>query len=139
MKSINLPIEIAEPSTGMVQAVLSELMQHLQQLVESGLTHVIDLSSLPMSGSDRTQLETLLGNGEAQVILTTIGESRIIETAYSGIWWVRHYNLEQQLLAELIEIAQVPEIIKSHPADIRQALHRLKTTIELSDQTGEQV
>ncbi|MBC8212087.1 MAG: hydrogenase expression/formation protein [Gammaproteobacteria bacterium] len=125
---LNLPIEIAAPSTGMAQAVLHELAGHLQQLIESGKTEVIDLTSLPMSSSDKQQLETQLGKGEVDITLTTIGESRIFETAYSGIWWIRHYTADQHLIAELIEICSVPQIIKSHPADMQQALSRLKNT-----------
>jgi len=127
MKPIDLPVEVAQPSTGMAQAVLHELAGHLQQLIEAAKTEVIDITSLPMSSSDKQQLETLLGKGEVDITLNTIGESRIFETAYSGIWWIRHYTAEHKLISELIEICAVPQIIKTHPADMQQALARLQS------------
>lgn len=135
---IELPVEVAEPGTGMARAVLSELVEHLQLLAEQGLQHVIDLTSLPMNSTDKRELEDLLGRGEVSVILSTIGDSQIFETRYSGIWWIKHYTVDQQLISELIEITQIPEIIKSHSDDIQQAADEIKKIID-NDVTGEQV
>jgi hydrogenase-1 operon protein HyaF len=126
VNSFNIPIEITQASTGMAQAVLFEIAEYLQDLAENGQRHVIDLSSLPMSDVDKQELETLLGTGEVRITLQTIGESSIHETRYSGVWWIKHYNPERQLLSELLEIARIPEIVQSHPEDIRQSAQDIR-------------
>ncbi len=135
---IEIPVEIAEPTTGMLKAVLSELIEQLQALHESGQQHVIDLNSLPMSDSDKRELENRLAKGEVSIVLSTLGNSQIFETAFSGIWWVKHYDPDEKLIAEFIEVTYIPEIIKSHPDDIKQAVFALKKIIDDSE-TGEEV
>ncbi len=136
--SIDIPITIAEPSTGMSRAVLSELFEQLLALEETGQSHVIDLNSLPMSDSDKRDLKHLLGEGEVSITLSTIGDSQIFETAYSGIWWIKHFSPDEKLIAELIEITNIPEIIKSHPDDMKQAANALKKIID-DGESGEEV
>ncbi|MCP4075641.1 MAG: hydrogenase expression/formation protein [Gammaproteobacteria bacterium] len=136
--AIEIPLEIAEPTTGMVQAVLRELLEHVELLAESGQQHVIDLTSLPLNDSDKRELENVLGKGEISVTLSTLGDSRIIETGINGIWWIKHFSPNEKLLAELIEITPFPEIIKSHPDDIKQAVFELKKLIEINE-SGEEV
>ena len=138
LNSINLPVEVAEPKTGMAQAVFNELVDRLQEFADSGKKHVIDITSLPLTSSDKRELEELLGQGEVQVTLSTIGESQIIETAYSGIWWIKHFTADEKLISELIEITIIPEIIKSHPDDIKQAANNIKA-VNNNNELGEQV
>lgn len=136
MNSLDIPLEIAEPTSGMAQAILTELYDHLSGLASSGTRHVIDLTSLPMSETDKRELESLLGRGEVSVTLKTIGDSEIFETGYCGIWWIKHYTADKKLISELLEITTVPEIIKSHPDDIKKSVDELMKLID-SDETGE--
>lgn len=130
----NIPLEVAEPNTGMAKAVLSELLDHMQVLALTGKPHVIDLTSLPMTNSDKQELASLLGKGEVDITLSTIGESLINETAFSGVWWIKHYTSDQKLISELIEITTVPEIIKSHSDDIQHAANELTNIINTDDE-----
>lgn len=134
MNLLNIPLEISEPNTGMAKAVLSELFEHLQELAVSSKPHMIDLTSLPMTNSDKQELAKLLGQGEVTITLSTIGESLIHETAFSGVWWIKHYTHDQKLISELIEITPVPGIIKSHPDDIQHAADELKKIIDNDEQ-----
>ena len=136
MNSIELPVEVAQPSTGMAQAMLTEMAEHLQLLAEQGKTHVIDLMSLPLNDTDKRELQKTLGEGEVAIKLHTIGDSEIKETAYSGIWWIKHYSTDGQTIAELIEVCEVPAIIKSHVDDIRQSASALQQIID-NDEIGD--
>lgn len=127
MKPLDITVETAQPPTGMLEAVLTELGEHLQNLIDSNTTNIIDLNSLPLSEFDITQLEQKLGKGEVEVTLTTIGESHIFETGYNGIWWLKHYTPEQILLSQFIEITTMPDIIKSQPEDMKLALSRFNS------------
>jgi len=64
------------------------------------------------------------------VRIEAIGPSEIAETRYPGVWWVTHYNVEGDIVADMIEIARVPEIIRSQPDDIRAGLELLRAQLD---------
>jgi hydrogenase-1 operon protein HyaF len=80
-----------------------------------------------MNDADRAALKTALGQGEVSITLQSMGESRIYETAYAGIWWLSHFDVEGRLLSELIEICRVPAILVPHQEDIARAAATLGT------------
>lgn len=136
ISSIGVPLEIAGEKSSLSQALLEELAEHLKNYAETGQPHVIDLGSLPISEQDIADLETWLGQGEVDATLTTIGESRVYETKYAGIWWVKHFSPEQKLMSQFIEINDVPEILKCHNDDI---CHSANALLDASSQQREKV
>jgi hydrogenase-1 operon protein HyaF len=136
MNPLDIPIQINHSSGGMARALFNELAQHLQQLVDQGSEHTVDLFSLPINDQDKQELEQLLGKGEVEITLTTVGESHIFETSYNGIWWVRHYAADELLISDFIQVSWIPEIIKSHPSDVALSADRMKKFIH-QDEGGE--
>jgi hypothetical protein len=123
-----------EPSGGLgsgVYAIVAELTALLESLVRHGQPGVIDLRSLPMSGQDRKELRRLLGDGEVTATFDADGISRFGETGVAGVWWVEHRDRQDELIAELIEVAPFPQILSSATDDIavasRVLLARLAT------------
>lgn len=114
----------------LVKTLLAELARHLDHLARTGEVAAIDLRSLPMSPDDRTALQTALGQGEVHVTIKAGGRTEAVETAYPGIWWVRHLGAGDRPLTERIEIAPVPEALATHPADIAAAADRLAAALE---------
>lgn len=112
-------------STGMAASLMSEIARHLASLSLNGTEHAIDLHSLPLTDADREDLEQALGRGEVQVELDIAGRSEIWETRYAGAWWIRHRGAEGRISSEEIAICRVPEILKSHTADIAESARRL--------------
>jgi hydrogenase-1 operon protein HyaF len=113
-------------SIGNIRALLAEIAARLEKLVENGETGMIALNSLPFAPGEYEQLRQTLGQGEVSVRIEAIGPSEIIETRYPGVWWVTHYNVEGDIVADMIEIAWFPEIIKSQPENVNEGLARLK-------------
>lgn len=111
------------------RALLVELEHLLEELVKEGREGSIDLRSLPMSPRDLEFLRETLGQGEVEVEVNALGPSRIHETAIHGIWWVRHYNSNDEVMAEFLEITHCPDIIRAHPADVRDSLEALRGKI----------
>ena len=134
-----IPIAAAEAPlvTGNALPILHEIGTLLNGLVASGKSASIDLRSLPMLPGDYEQLQQWLGEGEVSATVEVFGPTRVRETAVSGVWWVTHYNAEGQVVAEFIEVAYVPEILKTHPADARQALETLRLRLMQSAETTE--
>jgi len=86
---------------------------------------------------DDEQLRITLGQGEVSARLDAIGASEIVETHFPGIWWVTHYNVEGDIVADLIEIAAIPNILLSQPEDVRAGLARLHGIISQSASSDE--
>lgn len=108
------------------RALLAELEDLLRGLVEQGREGSIDLRSLPLSPADRAFLERQLGQGEVTAEVSALGPSVIRETAIRGVWWVRHYNGNDEVMAEFLEVTHCPDIIRAHPADVRDSLEDLR-------------
>jgi len=116
-------------SVGNVSALLSEIVAHLERFIASGETSLIDLKSLPFAPGEYEQLRQTLGQGEVTARIEAFGPSEIIETQYPGVWWLTHYNVEGDIVADMIEIAAIPNILQSQPDDVRAGWQRLQAML----------
>jgi hydrogenase-1 operon protein HyaF len=122
-QSIPIRIESVEQySIGNLRALLAEIAAHLEKLARNGATGSIDLNSLPFAPGEYDQLRQLLGQGEVTAHIEAIGPSEIVETRYPGVWWVTHYNVEGDIIADTLEITALPDILRSQPEDITEGL-----------------
>lgn len=123
MPSIDqIPVAVAsqdEVLTGQAEAVLTEIAAMLKRLLDEGTEDSVDLRSLPLSMADRNWLDSKLGRGEVEILLDAGGRSVLTETAYPGVWKVVHRDDRERVVAELIEVARVPAIVKADGADIK--------------------
>ena len=129
LEAIPVVVEAQDAETGVVPALLRELDDALQALLDRGIRHMIDLSTMPMSAADRRALEQALGTGELTMELAALGRSQIRETSLPGVWWVRHEDPQGRTLAEHVEVAIVPEIAQAHASDIERGRTRLGVLI----------
>jgi hydrogenase-1 operon protein HyaF len=124
---------LSDRATGMALSVMAEIGGMLEALTESGEAGSIDLRSLPLSDVDRTQLEEALGRGEVQAKLDLAGESEVWETAYAGVWWIRHCGAGGKIATEVISVCRIPEILITHPVDVEAAAGRLREELETTN------
>ena len=122
--------------TGMAAAVFNEIAERLQDLCRDGQPSAIDLRGIPLTEADLAELEEMLGTGEVTASLEVAGPTRIWETAYAGVWWVRHLGAGGRVAAEEIAITKLPEILESHPGDIAAAAERIRLELETADRGG---
>jgi hydrogenase-1 operon protein HyaF len=129
MSSIeHISIRIAsfeEMLTGQAEAVLTEVAEMLKRLLEEGVEDSIDLRSLPLTPADRDWLDERLGRGEVEIVLEAGGRSVLAETAFPGVWKIMHRDTEDRIVAELIEVAFVPAIIRPDQTDIEKGYEGL--------------
>jgi hydrogenase-1 operon protein HyaF len=109
--------------------ILHEVRHGLSRLSETGESTLIDLHALPFGPGDEQRLLDLLGRGEVDARIDALGPTRVWETAFPGVWLVDHRNAQDERLALHIEIASVPEILRSQREDIADALVRLDARI----------
>jgi hydrogenase-1 operon protein HyaF len=112
--------------TGMARAIFTEVAEALERLASGGESLSIDLHSLPLTDADLAELEELLGRGEVSVELEVIGDTRIWETAYAGVWWIRHLGAGGRVASQEIAITEIPDILKSQTPDIQDAARRIR-------------
>ena len=76
-----------------------------------------------------------LGEGEVKARLSLMGASVIIETRYPGVWLVTHYSEDESITGRVIEVCEVPAILKSQTEDIRTGLERLEDQLSNAEAT----
>lgn len=113
------------------RAVLHELESLLQQLLNFDVGGSIDLRSLPLSQEDYELLESSLGKGEVRAEIDSFGLTEVIETGIAGVWWVTHYNADEEVVAQFLEVAWCPELLQTADEDVGEGLHRLRETLGL--------
>ena len=126
----NIPIKVVtvHQTNGLniAKTLLHEVQTMLTTLLDTGQIGMLDLRALPSLGEDGYQfLKDQLGLGEVTAHIQSFGRTEIQETAFAGIWWVAHYNQDDDILTELIEVNYIPEILKSVRDDIVFAKNRL--------------
>lgn len=115
---------------GNVRPILFEVLHALDKLLDDDIPTTIDLAGLPFGPGELEKLEAALGQGELVAQLDALGTSHIRETAYPGVWWVEHRNVNDEVTGRYIEVTRFPEILSSQDADIGAARARLRETFE---------
>jgi len=133
LSDIKIEVENSSQETGNLPGVIAEIKFALEQLLETKKTHCIDLLAMPWSPGEEQKLEKYLGQGEVRVELNALGKSTFIESHYSGVWLVSHYDENGETIGKLIEINYLPDMIFSQTEDIRDSLKRLQS-IKLNEQ-----
>ncbi len=118
-----------EQDAGMAEAVLNEVVALIETFAATGKGGSIDLGGLPFSGRDREEIDALLGRGEIAATIDLAGPSEIWETAFAGVWRVRHLGASG-IAVDLIEITSIPEILRSDRRDARLAAAKLAQALE---------
>ena len=118
-------IVAAEPGVS-AQAVLSEIEERAMRFSATGEAASIDLRCLKAMPDEREMLEILLGRGEVSAVLDAMGRSEIHETAIPCVWWVRHRNADDEIVGELIEIAEIPDVLMGDRSAVASGLQALR-------------
>ena len=135
MSQVQMPaIEVPHSETGNLLPLLHEIRHALQKLLEHDEETVIDLRALPLAPGEEKRLEEALGKGEVSATLDALGESRLTETRYSGVWLVTHYNSNGEVMGKYIEITRIPSLLRCQDEEMSAALAALETRLNT---TGE--
>jgi hydrogenase-1 operon protein HyaF len=129
LTDIPIGVEDAGEPTGMADAILREISQMLTRLADTGEPGTIDLRAMPLAPADFAVLRERLGRGEVQATIDVSGPTEVTETAFAGVWWIAHKNIDGHAVTEQIEVTRVPAILAAHPEDIRRAKDRLAASL----------
>lgn len=112
-------------STGNALPLLHEICHALKALVETGRETTIDLKKIPLGPAEELRLLAILGQGEIEAQLNTLGDSIIRETGISGVWLIEHFDEDEQSMGRFIEVTPCPSVLKSPLQDIRHGMEML--------------
>ena len=131
MTSLDTIPVTTEVSTGNVEPLLHEIRHALRRLAEGKDGTAIDLTRLPMAPGEEERLYEFLGEGEVRVELDALGPTKVVESSYSGVWLVTHYNLDQAVVGRFIEVTRFPELLKAQGSDIESGIDRLERELNI--------
>lgn len=124
-----IPVQV-DRTHGNVRPILFEVLHALDKVLDENIPTTIDLAGLPFGPGELDELEAALGQGELAAQLDALGNSHIRETAFPGVWWIEHRNVNNEVVGRYLEVTRLPEILCSQDADIVAGRARLGETFE---------
>lgn len=107
------------------QALLTEIEDCVSRFAAGGEEVSIDLRCLKSMPEEREMLASLLGHGEVSATIDASGRTELYETSVPCVWWVRHRNSEDEVVGEMIEIAEIPEVMLGDRKAVASGLEAL--------------
>ncbi|GGF65126.1 hydrogenase expression/formation protein [Alteromonas lipolytica] len=93
-------------------AILAEIQEMLAQINQNGQGSILTLTELPQA--DLSLLNQILGEGEVSVLIDGEHPTRIQETVMAGIWRLRTFDKQGNVISEAIEVAEIPECVRDN-------------------------
>ena len=133
IKIINPLPNPADAPAGNANAILYKIVAMLEAFTTRGQMGSIDLHSPPLTPTNYELLRAILAEGEVHAQINAIGNTDVHETLYPGVWWATYYNVEGDIVADLLEVTAVPEILKAPAEDVYNGLARLRELLTLME------
>lgn len=112
------------------QPILAEIEEHCGSFRTTGQAHSINLTLLPMTVEDQVFLDEQLGLPTLDTLSRSYGKCAVRNSGVRDVWWVRYYNSMSTLILNSLEIADVPEVLRAAPEDLRDSHERLRDILE---------
>jgi hydrogenase-1 operon protein HyaF len=109
-----------------IMAILQQIAEMLETLAASGESDMIDLQDAQLAPQEYEMLREALAEGEVHAAIDAVEPAEVRETMYPGVWWFTQYNVEGDIVADIIEVTSLPEVLKAHADDVVDGLARLK-------------
>lgn len=92
------------------KALLKQVQQGLAAYQAGTPALVFDLSGLDASNLDL--VNQVLNEGEVSVVYNAVPRVQIQESVLTGVWRVRTYDAQQVLVSDVIEVGDIPSIVR---------------------------
>jgi hydrogenase-1 operon protein HyaF len=143
LQDIPVRVELDAPKkTGhaIAREVLQKVRAALAEWLTTGKAEAIDLKNVPRMGPATYQyLKDALSSGEVTIVIKAEVRVEIRETQYPGVWWVTHINDQGDIVTEIIEVTEIPAILKPHILDVGDGLQRLEQVLRGLESEGSSV
>jgi hydrogenase-1 operon protein HyaF len=136
LTDISIRVEHTEGSLSnllVATQVLRQIQRLLARFLETGEPGTIDLRAQPhMEPETYRHLRQALMTGEVTALVDADIKVEVTETQYSGVWWLTHRNADSEIVTEVLDITLIPDILKTHVAEMRAGLKRLDQALSAS-------
>ena len=89
------------------------------------VSHVVNLTLLPVTPEDIGFLDHHLGTGRVLMLSRGYGNCRISNTRLPNCWRVVYYNSMDKVILNTVEVVDMPEVAMAAPEDLRDSHERL--------------
>ncbi|AUB79737.1 hydrogenase expression/formation protein [Candidatus Thiodictyon syntrophicum] len=110
--------------------VLAEVNAAVADCRPGDLPHIVNLTLLPQTPQDLACLEATLGTGPVTLLSRGYGNCRVGATRVRNCWRVRHYNSQEQLILDSIEVTPTPVAVLAAQEDLDDSAARLAEILE---------
>lgn len=112
------------------RSILTELNERAAAWRFGDLAHVVNLTLLPHTPDDLDYLTAKLGLGPVTILSRGYGSCRISATGLRNCWWVQHFNSDDKLILNTLEVVDVPSAALAAQEDIEDSAGRLAEILE---------
>lgn len=113
-----------------VPSMLVELADRRATWQPDQVSHVVNLSLLPLTPNDIAHLDHQLGTGRVLILSRGYGNCRITNCAVPNTWRVVYYNSQDAVILNSVEVCDMPEVACAAPEDLLDSVERLTDVLQ---------
>lgn len=106
--SVDAPLQALQPAKQLLQRLLAGL-EHFAP--DQAIT---PLTLIGLDADNRNFIDELLGEGEVSILYGASEKLRIQESVLAGVWRLQQFDSENQVIADWLEVAVIPEKIQRY-------------------------
>lgn len=113
------------PNVQNAPLLVDEIRDQVARWQPGQLSHVVNLTLLPVTPEDIGFLDHQLGTGRVLMLSRGYGNCRISNTRLPNCWRVVYYNSMDKVILNTVEVVDMPEVAMAAPEDLRDSHERL--------------
>jgi hydrogenase-1 operon protein HyaF len=114
------------PNVQNAPMLIEEVIDQVNTWRRGQVSHVVNLTLLPMTPEDIGFLDHHLGTGRVLMLSRGYGNCRISNTRLPNCWRVVYYNSMDKVILNTVEVVDMPEVAMAAPEDLRDSHERLR-------------
>ena len=117
------------PNVQNAPMLIEEIRDQVAHWKPGQLSHVVNLTLLPVTPEDIGFLDHHLGTGRVLMLSRGYGNCRISNTRLRNCWRVVYYNSMDRVILNTVEVVDMPEVAMAAPEDLRDSHERLSDVL----------
>lgn len=114
------------PNVQNAPLLVDEIRDQVMRWRPGQVSHVVNLTLLPVTPEDIGFLDHQLGTGRVLMLSRGYGNCRISNTRLPNCWRVVYYNSMDKVILNTVEVVDMPEVAMAAPEDLRDSHERLR-------------
>lgn len=114
--------------------LVEEIRDQVARWQPGQLSHVVNLTLLPVTPEDIAFLDHQLGTGRVLLLSRAYGRCRITNTRLPNCWRVVYYNSMDNVILNTVEVVDLPEVALAAVEDLQDSHRRLQDVVSYLEQ-----